>query len=392
MELSADELVQVIRPLYGLSESGDYWHETLTRHHINDLKMTQATGDFSLFFRRLSGRLVALSGTYVDDMLQCATVEQRRAIQDLMRSRFDITIDQATSFVFLGLHCDSADPQCRTISQREYISRLKVMPYSSTFGDMRSMRAKLAWATHTRPDIACAISMLSQVTEVQYGIGNIKEVNRIIRYLQATPDVSLRYHKLDVDSLRMLVYVDASYNNTTNNRSQLGYIILLADKTDRCSILHYASLKCKRVTRSSMAGETLAFSHGFDSAYLLQHDLQSMLGRKLPLLMLTDSLPLFNVLTRAKQTSERRLMVDISAAREAYNDRSISKIAFTRSEFNPADGLTRTQPNAALLKLLRTHIVDHPVEQYVVERRGETRRKFAWTTPSPVGTSLLPTC
>jgi hypothetical protein len=47
-----------------------------------------------------------------------------------------------------------------------------------------------------------------------------------------------------------------------------------------------------------MAGETLPFADGFDNAFILRHDLESMLGQPVPLAMYTDSQALFNVLTR----------------------------------------------------------------------------------------------
>jgi len=52
-----------------------------------------------------------------------------------------------------------------------------------------------------------------------------------------------------------------------------------------------------------MAGETLAFVDGFDAAFLLRNDIQVMLGQHPPLIMFTDSQPLFDVLTRAKSTT-----------------------------------------------------------------------------------------
>ena len=115
-----------------------------------------------------------------------------------------------------------------------------------------------------------------------------------------------------------------------------------------------------------MAAETLAFVDGFDNAYLIRHDLERMLGRDIPLLMLTDCKLLFDALTRARYTTERRLMVDIASAREAYLDRTISNVGLIRSEFNPADGLTKVPENQALLRLIKTHIIDHPVEQYII--------------------------
>jgi hypothetical protein len=117
-----------------------------------------------------------------------------------------------------------------------------------------------------------------------------------------------------------------------------------------------------------MAAETLAFVDAFDNAYILRHELSRMVGRDLPLLMMIDSRALFDVTTRSRYTTERRLMIGIAAACEAYNDRTMCNIGLIRSEFNPADGLTKVSPNDALLKLLTRNKIDHPIEQFIVER------------------------
>ena len=56
-----------------------------------------------------------------------------------------------------------------------------------------------------------------------------------------------------------------------------------------------------------MAAETKAIAEAFDSAFILKHDLENAISRTIPLLMLTDSQALSDVLTRAKYTSEKDL-------------------------------------------------------------------------------------
>ena len=228
------------------------------------------------------------------------------------------------------------------------------------------MRAQPAWVVHSRPDIACAVSM-AQATEKTFGHESIKLVNKIIKHLQNTISIRMKYPKLDPISLHLTVYSDDSFNSNNDNSSQLGYIIVLMDKHHRGSILHFSSHKSRRVTRSSIAAENLAFVDGFGNAFILRHDLQRMLGRKILLLMLTDSKALFDVITGSDYTTEKRLMVDLAAIREAYNDRTISIIGLIRSEHNPAAGLTKTGPNAAWQKLLQTNKLQHPIEQYVID-------------------------
>jgi hypothetical protein len=73
--LKPDELLQIMRPFYGLAESGDYCAQMFVRHHLTDIRITQATGDFSLFFKRARGALIGISGCYVDDVIKAGTLE-----------------------------------------------------------------------------------------------------------------------------------------------------------------------------------------------------------------------------------------------------------------------------------------------------------------------------
>ena len=114
-----------------------------------------------------------------------------------------------------------------------------------------------------------------------------------------------------------------------------------------------------------MAAETLAFTDGFDNAFLIKHDMQCMLGREIPLLMDTDSKILFDVLTRHISTTEKWILADIAATREPYENHVISNVALIRSDYNPADGLTKVQPNSALIHVMETNKLDHPIEQYI---------------------------
>lgn len=188
-------------------------------------------------------------------------------------------------------------------------------------------------------------------------------------HLQRTSNLQLRFFKLDQFSLRMLVYVDASFNNEAQHLSQLGNIIFLSYKSNRCSFLHFASCKNKRVTGSSTAAETPAFVLGFDVAFLLRHDIHTMLGQHIPTLMLTDPHQLFTALTPAKMTTARRLMIEIESVREAYHDRTIANVALIRSAENFADGMTKLAPNASLLHLLRHRKINNGILQYIIERK-----------------------
>jgi hypothetical protein len=57
-------------------------------------------------------------------------------------------------------------------------------------------------------------------------------------------------------------------------------------------------------------------------------------------------------------------MLDIYADREACKRGDLDNIALIRTQYNVADAMTKVPGNNALLTLLMTHKVDHPVVQF----------------------------
>ena len=168
--------------------------------------------------------------------------------------------------------------------------------------------------------------------------------------MKITKEIQLQYPKLELTTLYLAVYSDASLHDIRDRTSQIGFIILLMDRTTRCRVLQFLLHKSRRVTRSNMAADALAFADAFDHAFILKHDLQRILGREVPLLMLTDSKLLFDAITGNKYTTEKRLMVDIAFIRKAHHDHIISNIALIRSEHNAADAMTKVTQKYCLAR------------------------------------------
>lgn len=81
------------------------------------------------------------------------------------------------------------------IHQQNYINKLCTLDKKSIFDDFRSLSAKLAWVTNTRPDISFSIAKSSQITIEMYREDTQKHVNllnRVVKYLRKTPEIFLR--------------------------------------------------------------------------------------------------------------------------------------------------------------------------------------------------------
>ena len=136
LDLSSDKLLELLKPLYGLPDSGDYWNRITSGHLLNDLCMPHTTGDMSLFFKITHDSLLGLIKTYVDDSLASRNSEILKLTektQDKFESRPS----------FAGVSIRTATKGIE-LHQSDYISTIELLPTTWSFELFRSHRMKLA--------------------------------------------------------------------------------------------------------------------------------------------------------------------------------------------------------------------------------------------------------
>jgi Reverse transcriptase (RNA-dependent DNA polymerase) len=269
--LEPGKILKLLPPLYGLSDSGDYWGRTLSNHLKGDLGMESTTGDPDFLFKRKGGKLIGLCAAYVDDTLQAGNSDFIKLSEQSI-NKFQCRPREWNNVQFAGVEIESKESEI-IMHQCRYISKLKTLDKDATFSQFRSFRAKLSWITQTRPDISFTDAFASQITVDVFHVNPsdcIKQLNRALKHLKKRPDLFLRFPKLDLKTLRLQVYSDASYANNDDGSSQLGYIIFLTDATGRCQPIFWSSHKSRRVRRSVLGSETMALADAFNTAYALK--------------------------------------------------------------------------------------------------------------------------
>ena len=319
-----EESPELRTPLYGNGDSGDYWGATFDRHAKQDLNMTPTAEEPSLYIIVSGGsekesksaeEPEGCMGNFVDeDLLAGDKAFQKITYATLQK--FESRERIMDNFEFFGYELKTIFPGELMISQREYICKIGILPSDTDFELYRSYRADVALATHTRPDICSPANCAAQVTREEgqkVSLMHIKLLNSAIKRIKATLELGLKYNSLDEDALSLRVYTDASFGSNEDYSSQPGFVVLLRDASNRCHILKYLSKTSKRIVRSILGREVYAFAEEFDCAFLLKHDLEPLYRKKIPIQMRTDSKQMFDVITKASSTSERRLMMNISA-------------------------------------------------------------------------------
>lgn len=131
-------------------------------------------------------------------------------------------------------------------------------------------------------------SIFSQVTVYFFHQAHFKMINTAVQKTKSVT-MGLVHHRLDVEDIRMVMFCDSSFLNNYDSSTQLGYVIILTDRTKRANWCHYASYKSKRIVKSVVCGETHAFADGFDIGFTLNHHTERIIWNMIPITTLTDS-------------------------------------------------------------------------------------------------------
>lgn len=91
-----------------------------------------------------------------------------------------------------------------------------------------------------------------------------KDLKKSIASLLDTKNVGINYVRFYLDSIVIIVYVDAGFAANPNFSSQLGFLVTEMEKHGKLNIVHYGSIKFKRITRSILSTALFAMVHGFD--------------------------------------------------------------------------------------------------------------------------------
>ena len=215
--------------------------------------------------------------------------------------------------------------------------------------DNRTAVGCLSWlAKETRPDLACQANM-AQVRQKGPTIGDIKATNGAIKQAKEFANMGVEIKAIPLERMAILVFHDAAWGNAELEdpeldwedgqkvASQIGYLICVIDEMclgqapGHLSVLCWKSHACKRVCRSTFAGETMAACEAMEAAIHFRAHLLGLWSRRLtseaqaakevPIHAVTDCKSLFDYIHRCgapKATAVKRLVIDLASLRQIF--------------------------------------------------------------------------
>ena len=382
-----DTILRIVRPLYGAAESGLFWFKTYHAHHKEKLLMKTSSYDPCLLITDEGPDTFGITGMQTDDTLSFVTdnfsVREEEALQAAkFRAKAKTTLTETQPIEFNGGKIVRTDNTIILIQKGQADKIRTINPDDEDAAQQYvAQRARGAYvASVCQPEAVFDLSTAAQITTPTRA--DIDALNVRLKWQIDNPSRGLCYIPLDFDRTKLFIFTDGSFANNKDLSSQLGFVIVLATERrttgDNYSfeiqgnIVHWNSVKCKRVTRSVLASELYGMVHGFDCAIALGSTLNQIVRTlstpKIPIVICTDSKSLYDCLVKLGTTNEKRLMIDIMSLRESYENREISEIRWINGKDNPADACTKKGPNGALARLISTNKLNIKVEAFVDRR------------------------
>ena len=362
MGLPPGTIVEVCRTLYGMPESPIHWFKTYTDYNYSELDMQPILMDPCLLVCQSNGTTEGIIALQVDDTLISGSSEflekENKKSVKFPNSGFKEICNQ--SQFYNGIQICTTKNGLR-LHQEKSISELPPLPSKNNlcFEIFQTMRAKYAYISYaTSPNSLVLTSKLSQVTKENFE--KDPQVQRkslfILEKLLMEPShgYGLTYVKLDMKNTEVCVCIDAAFATNSDLTSQIGILVLLREyDSGKANIILYTSTKSKRVCRSVLSSELFAFVDGLDMGILIKHSVADSFGfNNIPLSIYTDSKSLFSLAITLGQTTEKRLQIDLSLIREAFEKRDINEIFWIPGNENPADCLTKYEKRSNMLSRL----------------------------------------
>ncbi len=291
------------RSLYGLKQSPRCWNKKfkafLTSHGLQT-----SEADPCLFYNAAEEHklLIAL---YVDDGLVAAKNDEdlQRFLSDL-KSQFEVTV--SSSSCFLGLQYSQLDDGSIVINQESYTKKVlqkfgmfecnKVatpcerqgndvvnepccddIPYREAVGSLMYL------ATGTRPDIAYAVSSVSQALD-KPTLRSWTMVKRIFRYLSGTIKLGIVYRHNEQSGV-LKIYSDADYaGDVLTRRSTSGIVSMYMG-----GAISWSSKRQRSVALSTTEAEFIAASEAAKEIIWLSRLLREITNLiTIPLIMIDN--------------------------------------------------------------------------------------------------------
>ena len=356
-EAKTDKLWKLLKCVYGLADASRQWYLTLLRE-IHEAGGQVSAHDGGLFFcHTKEGELIGLMPCHVDDVLWSGTKVFEGTVVKKLNETFLMGTTASDAFAYVGIELkQNASDMSIVLSQESYTTTIQLIEIDqhrkeektaklseAELTQLRGAIGQLNWLSCTsRPDIAFDVSFASSNIKGAT-VNELTHINKVIKKVKQEKSW-LKFPMLDINSIYIRSFADASYNNLKKGGSQGGHVIFLADRYGRSCPIEWKSNKLKRVVRSPLAAEALACADCIEADIYWANSLKEITKRSIKVVHHTDSQSLVDNLASRKTVTDKLLRVDINVIKENA-ERNGVEIKWIEGEHNLSDVMTKAGVN-----------------------------------------------
>lgn len=351
-------------PVYGQANAPRRWFlyvvQVLTGKHWE-----QHSLDPCCFLQRRDGKVVALLGLHVDDIITCCLDGYDWLLEEVKTSFVWGSEWEKDDFIFVGRRIQRQQDGGFTLDQTHYVADImktkidkgpeeKLKDHPELVTEFRSGIGSLQWlAGTTRGDLSAYVSLLQKKHD-ELKVADLLQVNQVLRYVKATATAHFRVFPVNLESCMFVAYGDSGFANAPQNKSQGGYVVLLTDKAalhgeQPASLLEWKSYRHQRVLRSTLAAEAASLDRAQDVGNFMACSFTEMLDpgyratQGVPgfeVVPITDARSLWDAVHRLSTTfAEKRVELDVAGLRATCRN-----LRWVPTEKQHADALTKMNP------------------------------------------------
>ena len=339
----------------------------------------QSNSDHTLFLKK-RGDLVTCLIIYVDDMIITGSDKEEMTdlrdklfrefeMKDLGRLRYFLGIEVLRSkrgiFIsqrkyILDLLAETGLLDCKPAESPMVVNHKLQIVEGAEFTDREQYQklvGKLIYLSHTRPDIAYAVGVVSQFMHNPQ-VDHMDAALRIVRYLKHSPGRGVLFRKNG--HLRIQAYTDADWaGNPNDRRSTSGYFTLVGG-----NLVTWKSKKQKVVAMSCAEAEFQGIARGVAEVLWLGKLLGELgFPQKEACDLMRDNKAAINISENSVQHDRtKHVEVDRHFIKEKL-EAGILSLPFVRSEEQLADILTKAIPTKSFEEVLCKLGVEDPTTQ-----------------------------
>ena len=353
----------LLRPMYGLDESGRCWYITVDIY-LMSLGGKKCTADPACWLFHHEKRFMGFICLHVDDALYAGTPRFHETIIKPLFAKFKFGKHAEGDFNVLGWNLRALKNGEIAMNQKDYIeAKLKTIDVGKTVYNklhhhlneaqrklLRSATGGLRWLTD-QSRLECAFPCL----HLNCAMGNptfrdVKIYNNCVNNIKNN-NYEIVFRKLLPDNWIVTVFSDASFNNLPPNKTGTGggFIVFLGNgfvpgERNRCNLISWKCHKIRACDNTTEA-ETIALAEAIKEAEVVKEIITEAT-------LIPENLVDIEVFCDSKNAVENAKSLKLgpkilpfrghtAKVREALNTGRIRRLEQIRTEIQLADNLTK---------------------------------------------------